>query len=99
MKNEKLETETSVSGTQEELDLMDVSIFGVKIGTASGWDQISDHGVGFYNFVAEDRLSFVLPNCDCLTIDMELPVITAQFGDDTFIEISVKQLMEILWAE
>lgn len=49
-----------------EKTTMDVMLLGVKIGTASGWDEAGDFSLQFYDFSPLIKgLAFV----DCLTVD------------------------------
>lgn len=40
---------------EDEEIIMDVTILGLSIGTASGWDEWSDFGLVFYDFEPNDH--------------------------------------------
>ena len=50
---------------------MEVTVVGINIGTASGWDQVTDNGIQFYDFIPNSI--FGLLNAD-IYIDTETGV-------------------------
>lgn len=61
-------------------DLIHVGIFGINLGTADSWDQVTDHGIVFYNFAPREGLS--LPIGD-LFIDIENGDMSITKSDDS----------------
>ena len=47
---------------------MEVRILGIIIGTASGWDQVGDFAVCFYDFKPSHIL---VPSDECLSVDLD----------------------------
>ena len=88
----------------EEETRIDVTFFGVKIGTASGWDQYSDNGVMYYDFEPEEKFkSFfygdVEPDTLCLDPFGEGYTMLTGNLDETEVPYDFKEFLKLLIAE
>lgn len=78
-------------------DRFEVKFLGGVIGTATGWDQASDFGIQFYDFLPSDNLPFTLTGLaavSCLCMD---PFESSQFVgiDDAGSEVySIRVLLK-----
>ncbi len=75
-----------------------LGILGVEVGTYTGWDEVGDWMIQFYNFVGNKTTS--LPDCEFLVVDYQTGIWQAskcaENGED-LIEIGTGSIVKTLF--
>lgn len=66
-----------------------IILFGVTIGSCTGWDSYGDNGMQFFDFIPIDPFIQHIPECENFCVDMNEGKIVAVWGvedEENFLE-------------